>query len=57
MRARTPVVAREAIDRAVMDAGDETGRFIREQLGDAKLSAVDPPARRAKRIQFLQRHR
>lgn len=34
------------------DAAAETARFIREQLGDAKLSAVDPPARRAKRIAF-----
>jgi hypothetical protein len=37
--------------RAV-DAATETARFVCEQLGDAKLSAVDPPARRATRIAF-----
>jgi hypothetical protein len=38
--------------RRVAAAAAETGRFVREQLGDLKLSAVDPPARRAKRRTF-----
>jgi len=36
----------------VAAAAAETERFIRQQLGDAKLSAVDPPARRATRLAF-----
>jgi hypothetical protein len=40
--------------RRVRDAAAETSRFIREQLGDAKLSAVDPPEKRAKRIAFCR---
>lgn len=40
----------------VAEAARKTERFIREQLGDAKLSAVDPPARRAKRIAFCSDH-
>ena len=36
------------------EAAAEAGRFIREQLGDAKLSAVDPPAARATRIAFCR---
>jgi hypothetical protein len=41
--------------RARVDAAAaETERFIRQQLGDAKLSAVDPPARRARRIAFCR---
>jgi hypothetical protein len=40
--------------RHVADAAAETSRFIREQLGDAKLSAVDPPAERAKRLAFCR---
>jgi len=40
--------------RRVADAAAETTRFIRQQLGDAKLSAVDPPARRAKRLVFCR---
>jgi hypothetical protein len=36
------------------EAADDTGRFIREQLGDAKLSAVDPPAARARRVAFCR---
>ena len=39
----------------VARAAAETERFIREQLGDAQLSAVDPPARRAKRVAFCGR--
>jgi len=40
--------------RRVADAAAETARFIRLQLGDAKLSAVDPPAKRAKRLAFCR---
>ncbi len=38
----------------VADAAAETERFVRQQLGDARLSAVDPPARRATRIAFCR---
>jgi len=44
---------RRRVDRSAA----ETERFIRQQLGDAKLSAVDPPERRARRIAFCQRGR
>jgi hypothetical protein len=37
----------------VDEMADSTERFVRQQLTDAKLSAVDPPARRATRIAFL----
>jgi hypothetical protein len=40
--------------RRVADAAAETARFIYEQLGDAKLSAADPPAKRAKRLAFCR---
>lgn len=40
--------------RRVADAAADTARFIRQQLGDAKLSAVDPPAKRAKRLAFCR---
>jgi hypothetical protein len=40
--------------RRVASAAAETARFIREQLGDAKISAVDPPAKRAKRLAFCR---
>jgi hypothetical protein len=40
--------------RRVADAAADTAHFIREQLGDAKLSAVDPPARRARRRAFCR---
>lgn len=40
--------------RRVADAAADTGRFIREQLGDGKLSAVDPPAKRARRLAFCR---
>jgi len=40
--------------RRIADAAADTGRFIRQQLGDAKLSAVDPPAKRAKRLAFCR---
>jgi hypothetical protein len=47
------------IDKALLarvaDAAADTERFIREQLGDAKLSSVDPPVRRSKRIAFCRR--
>ena len=38
----------------VADAAVDTGRFIREQLGDARLSAVDPPWARKKRLAFCR---
>ncbi len=41
--------------RRVADAAAETARFIRAQLGDAKISAVDPPAKRAKRLAFCRK--
>jgi hypothetical protein len=41
----------------VAAAGEETGRFIRNQLGDAKLSAVAQPAHREERIAFLASRR
>jgi len=40
--------------RHVADAAADTAHFIREQLGDAKLAAVDPPAKRAKRLAFCR---
>jgi hypothetical protein len=40
--------------RRVDVAAAETGRFIREQLGDAKLSAVDPPEKHGKRLAFCR---
>jgi winged helix DNA-binding protein len=43
-----------ALRRRVGEAADKTARFIREQLGDAKISAVDPPAKRAKRLAFCR---
>jgi hypothetical protein len=45
----------KALRARVADAAGETERFVREQLGDAKLSAVDPPARRATRIAFCRK--
>jgi hypothetical protein len=38
--------------REVSDAAEALGRYIRAELGDAKLSAVDPPEQRARRIAF-----
>jgi Winged helix DNA-binding domain len=38
----------------VAAAADETCRFIRDHIGDAKISAVDPPVRRARRIAFCR---
>jgi hypothetical protein len=38
----------------VAEAAVDTGRFIREQLGDAKLSAVDPPWARERRLAFCR---
>ena len=46
--------ADKALRARVADAAAETERFVRQQLGDAKLSAVDPPARRATRIAFCR---
>lgn len=40
--------------RRVAKAAEATARFIDEQLGDAKLAAVDPPARRARRLAFCR---
>ena len=40
--------------RRVANAAAETGRFIQQQLGDAKRSAVDPPAKRARRLAFCR---
>jgi hypothetical protein len=40
--------------RRVADAAADTTRFVREQLGDLKLSAVDPPEKRAKRLAFCR---
>jgi hypothetical protein len=40
------------VTAGVRDAARDTERFIRQQLGDFTLSAVDPDARRAKRIAF-----
>jgi winged helix DNA-binding protein len=45
----------KALRARVADAAGETERFVREQLGDAKLSAVDPPARRARRMAFCRK--
>jgi hypothetical protein len=42
--------------RRVECAAAETSQFIREQIGDAKLSALDPPAKRAKRLAFCRAH-
>jgi hypothetical protein len=43
-----------ALRRRVGAAAGKTARFIREQLGDAKISAVDPPEKRAKRLAFCR---
>jgi hypothetical protein len=40
------------VKTGVKDAAAETERFIRQQLGDFKLSAVDPDDRRARRVAF-----
>jgi hypothetical protein len=40
--------------RRVAEEADATADFIREQLGDAKLSAVDPPEKRARRLAFCR---
>ena len=40
--------------RRVARAAAEMACFIRQQLGDVKLSAVDPPAKRAKRLAFCR---
>jgi hypothetical protein len=44
--------AGKALRAAVREASAETEQFIRDELGDAKLSSVDPPELRAKRIAF-----
>ena len=41
-----------ALRRRVGEAAGKTARFIRDELGDAKISAVDPPAKRARRLAF-----
>lgn len=40
--------------RRVDDAAAETERFVRDELGDLKRSAVDPPKERARRIRFCR---
>lgn len=40
--------------RRVADAAEELTLFIRDELGDAKLSAVDPPDKRAVRLTFCR---
>jgi hypothetical protein len=42
------------LGRRVANAAAGTSRFIRGQLGDAKISAVDPPPKRAKRLAFCR---
>jgi hypothetical protein len=44
----------KALRHRVEETAAETERFIRQQLGDVKLSAVDPPARRAVRLAFCR---
>ena len=46
--------AEAGLRRRVASAAAESSRFIRDQLGDAKISAVDPPAKRAKRLAFCR---
>jgi len=46
--------ANAALRRRVGEAAGKTAHFIREQLGDAKISAVDPPAKRARRLAFCR---
>jgi Winged helix DNA-binding domain len=45
----------KALRTRVADAATATERFVRQQLADAKLSAVDPQARRATRIAFCSK--
>jgi hypothetical protein len=42
------------LKRRVSDAAEGLTTFIREDLGDAKLSAVDPPEKRAVRLAFCR---
>jgi hypothetical protein len=42
----------KALRARVAEAAALSQRFIRQQLGDVKLSAVDPPDRRARRLAF-----
>jgi hypothetical protein len=42
------------VKERVAEAALDTGRFIREQLGDAKLTAVDPPWARKRRLAFCR---
>ncbi len=46
--------SRRHLKERVAEAAVDTGRFIRQQLGDAKLSAVDPPRAREKRLAFCR---
>jgi hypothetical protein len=41
--------------RKVAEAADAMTHFVREQLGDLKLSSVDPPAARARRLAFFKK--
>lgn len=42
------------VTQRVAEAARETERFIRNELGDARLAAVDPPAARARRLAFCR---
>ena len=42
------------VRKRVTETAAEVAAFIKEQLGDAKLSAVDPPEKRAQRLRFLR---
>jgi hypothetical protein len=46
--------ADKGLGARVAAAADDTRRFIREHIGDARISAVDPPERRARRIAFCR---
>jgi hypothetical protein len=56
----TRVVARTwstdtRVTAGIREAAQETERFIRQQLGDCRLSAVDPDDRRATRLAFVRK--
>jgi hypothetical protein len=42
------------LSKQVAEAADETAAFIRQQIGEFKLSAADPPERRKKRLAFCR---
>lgn len=43
------------VKAGLRDAAQQTEQFIRQQLGDLKLSAVDPDERRATRLAFVRK--